>query len=354
MTDYCSIADVRLYTSVQSVDISDEDISSFITDASSEIDRLCGNPREIRNEIHRGDGRRFRYRIGGRATPRKSVTEIIGVTLRERGVTGELVLNEINPTYPRDTNEWTSDDTSWDISGGTSITLDTSDYKCGSGSISVQASSQGTAFYPSSKDLDFGNYSDWGYLFFHYKSTSTDTITVKIVEDTSNYLSFSLTPSYQNRWLWIFKDISDMSETGDVSKVDYIEFTVPAGVTLKIDGMCFSDGYAIENPDGNIGYVIFQEEPYDFSIDYFYNPFNPTPTEIKMACANLAAAYIFERLSGYRLKETSGTIQIDTMEAIRDDFRGLAGQAFRHRKTAMAILGGVGFDYKTYWVDDEL
>ena len=72
-----------------------------------------------------------------------------------------------------------------------------------------------------------------------------------------------------------------------------------------------------------------------------------------MACAELAASYIFERMSGFRLKETSGTIRIDTMEAIRDEFRGLSGQAWRHRQTAMELLKSVGFDYRTYFVDDE-
>ena len=349
---YCSVADVRRYTSVAATHIGDADITSFITDASAEIDSLCGNPREIQNEIHKVDGKTYRFKLGGRANPRKSVTEITRVYLRKQGVTGSMVETEQEQTYPRDTNEWTSAVTDWAVTGGVTAALDTTSKRCGAASVQLTATTQGTAKYSSNEDLNVP-FTEWSYLFFHYKIGTAESITVKVVEDASNYLTYTLTPSYQNKWLWGFKEFSEMTETGSPSTMNYIEFTVPASTVFHVDGLCISDGYAVENEDSGVGYIIFQEEPEAFAVDYFFNPFDPVPTQIKLACANLTASYIFEMLSGKRLKDTAGRIRIDTMDEIRDTFRGLSGQAWRHRQTAMAVIKMYGLDYKTYYVDDE-
>jgi len=355
MTDYCDVATVRRYTSVNAIDIGDSDIESFIEEASAEIDKKCGNPREIRNEIHRADGKTFRFKLGGRTEPKTNITELLRVYLRGTSVYGGSTENMINPTYPRDTDEWTSSTSAWGSTNAT-VSENSTEYRCGDSSIKVAITSgTGNASYPSTQDLNVLA-SDWNYFFFHYHSSVSSAITVRLFEDASNYAVYSFAPSYANSWQWVFLDIGDPdSEVGDFTTLNYIEFEYTGALTLYIDGMCLSDGYALENPSDGAGYVIFQEEPLvGFIVDYFFNPFSPVPMEVRMACANLVASYIFERLSGSRLKETSGRIRIDTMDAVRDEFRGLSGQAWRHRQTAMDILRSIGFDYRTYYVDEEL
>ena len=356
MSSYCTVSDVRLYSYLEADDVTNAELETLISDASAEIDEICGNPREVRHQIHDGDLKTTRFRIGGRTNPPKTVTEILRLVKRSKSASEGLETSEFDPTYPRDTDEWTGDYTLWTASNST-LTDDTTYYKNDTSSIKVViASGTGRATYPTTQDINI-DIDDWNYLFFNYRSSVTSAITVKVHEDASNYRTYTFTPAYANSWQWKFIDMdadSTMVETGDPDTINYIVFEYTGALTLYVDGLCLSDGYGVENPASDYGYIIFETAPVGFSISYFFDVFTPVPIGIKMACANITASYAFNRLSGRRLKETSVQLQITTMDAFEDRFRGLAGQAYRHRQTAMDLLKKFGFDFQSYWIDEEL
>lgn len=349
MASYTDVAQVRRYSGLQARDIEDADLTEMIQDASQEIDEMCGNPRTIRNEIYKGDNESTRFRIGGRVSDApKSIENVLRTTLYTYEGSPASVFE---PHYPESPDDWTYASSDWTAGSGTGVTLDTSTYKNGASCIHMSGTTGGIVSYPTDKNINVG-ITNWQYIFLNFK-TDASTFTMRLMEDASNYRSQTITPEYSDVWENIFIDVTNMTETGSPTILNYIEFDVGAAENLRVDGIILNEGYGLESPSSDFGYINFQTAPTRFAIDYNYNPFTPTPRDIALATAYLVASYAFEYLSGERLKETSGNIQIDDMEPIRDDFRGLSGQSWRFRKLATNIIERRGYDFETLFVDEE-
>lgn len=349
MASYTDVAQVRRYSGLQAGDVEDADLTEMIEDASNEIDEMCGNPRTIRNELYKGDNSQVRFRIGGTVSDApKSIENVLRTTLYTYEKTPAY---EFEPHYPESPDDWTYAATDWSAGSGTGVALDTSTYKSGASCIHMSGTTGGIVSYPTNKNINVGM-TLWQYMFIFYK-TDASSFTMRLMEDASNYYSQTITPIYSNTWEYTFITITDMTKTGNPSTFNYIEFDVGAGENLRVDGIVLNEGYGVENPEEDFGYIIFETAPTRFALDYTYNPFSPIPRDIALATAYLVASYAFEFLSGERLKETSGNIQVDDMEPIRDDFRGLAGQSWRFRKLATDIIARRGYDFDTLFEDEE-
>jgi len=203
----------------------------------------------------------------------------------------------------------------------TTITGDTTNFKCGKGSLKVVVSDTygGSIYFPKNKNFNRRIY-PWFYCGFYFMTdTPTANFQFRMVRSTGSYYYGNFTASsvggaLANTWIPIMLSIRRFQFAnvyGEGAQPDfnwiltptqYIEITADRPCTFWVDNFSFNDGFFATYPEGTISWCMPEWYPSGrITVTYSFDPYLLSiPPALLEASSKLAGVLLIDWAIGKR------------------------------------------------------
>jgi len=310
-------------------------INGYIAKADERIRRWLGVPITVRKEGHEffnnpvvqlGPEREDPFEMFGSYDVSDKTVEIYAIYYNEYRTKIPYPKNWDQFTEPNAVGLWGVDS---GIVGGTPTTIvgDTTNFKCGVGSLKVVVSRPavggntpvGNIVFPKNKNFNRRIY-PWFYCGFYFMTdTPSANFQFRMVRNTGSYYYGNFTASsvggaLANTWIPImlsirrfqFANIAGEGAQPDfnwiLTPTQYIEITADRPCTFWIDNFSFNDGFFATYPEGTISWCMPEWYPSGrITVTYSFDPYLLSiPPALLEASSKLAGVLLIDWAIGKR------------------------------------------------------
>ena len=305
-------------------------VTSLIAKADQRVKKWIRVPIVVRRERHVADGEKRIFELG----PEDTELELYDYT-SQQGVEEVFAVYEegkrLKHNYPKDCDFCENNSSDWTGSNCTITDVANSVASLNVGDYHLQGvfSAAGYMEHPDSQDLN-KNIHAWDYITLILQTDDASvTFTLRLydIDGNANYYEFTLPKADRRYCVSVLLDGFSGSVSWEDTPMYYFRLYASAACTVKLDGLCFNNGYVWTYPYGELIHVetpdITTREGDDgvlgdgtkLHVTYSFDPFKQsTPANIESASARLAGAFLWDYLTGYVLADSKLRLSGETLE----------------------------------------